>query len=134
MCKWIIFTCSFKLNCRIRTSCWYFPPLYHNHHRINRRPSYFLLEILNAFQNTILPNPEEIVFLSLTYIQLEWSKRKSPKHPLASRYQKELCIKAIKSIQGKKPSGKFWYELLKSIFVTVKVIRSSSDHDLFSLI
>ena len=35
-------------------------------------------------------------------------------------------------MQGTKPAGKFWYDLLKSIFITVKMIRSSSDHAVFS--
>ena len=37
----------------------------------------------------------------------------------------------IKSIQNTKPAGKFWYNLLKSIFITVKMIRISSDHAVF---
>ena len=52
----------------------------------------FVLEISKAFQNTILPNPAEIVYLSLPYIYLYWYKRNFPKHPLASINQKELCI------------------------------------------
>ena len=42
----------------------------------------FVLEISNAFQNTILPNPAERVYISLLYLYLEWYKRKCPKHPL----------------------------------------------------
>ena len=36
----------------------------------------FVLEKNNAFQNTILPNPAEIVYLSLPYLYLYWYKRK----------------------------------------------------------
>ena len=32
----------------------------------------FVLDIPNAFQNTILPNPAETVYLRLTYIYLDW--------------------------------------------------------------
>ena len=92
----------------------------------------FVLDISNAFQNTILPNPSEIVYLSLPYIYLDWYKIKRPKHPLALINQMELCIQSIKLIQGTQPAGKFWYDLLKLIFITVKMIRSSYDHDLFS--
>ena len=66
----------------------------------------FFLNISNAFQNKILPNPAERVYLRLPYIYLEWYKRKYPKIPLASSNQRELCIQAIKSIQGTKPAGK----------------------------
>ena len=47
----------------------------------------FVLDIYNAFQNTILPNPEKIVYLSLPYIYLNWYIKKWPKHPLASSNQ-----------------------------------------------
>ena len=57
-----------------------------------------VLDISNAFQNIILPDPVERVYLILTYIHLDWYKIKWPKHPLASINQKELCIQAIKSI------------------------------------
>ena len=63
---------------------------------------------------------------------MDFYKRKWPTHPLASRNQKYLCIQAINSIQGTKPAGKLWYDLLKSIFITVKMIISSSDHAMFS--
>ena len=93
--------------------------------------SIFVLDISNTFQNTILPNPVEIVYLRSPYIYLDWYKRR-PKHPLASRNQKELCIQAIKSILGTKPAEIFWYDLLKPIFVTVKMIRISSYHAVLS--
>ena len=48
----------------------------------------FVLDISNALKNTILPNPAERVYISLTYLYLDWYKRKLPKHPLASINQK----------------------------------------------
>ena len=48
----------------------------------------FFLDISNAFQNNILPNPAEIVYIILPYIYLDWYKRKWPEHPLESRNQK----------------------------------------------
>ena len=47
------------------------------------------------------------------YIYLEWYKCKCTKHPLSSRDQRELRIQEIKPIQGTKPAGKFWYDLMK---------------------
>ena len=92
----------------------------------------FELNISNAFQKTILPNPVERVYLILPYIYLYWYKIKRQKYTLASSSQRELCIQAINSIQGTKPAGKLWYDLLKSIFITVKIIRLSSDHAVLS--
>ena len=92
----------------------------------------FVLDIYNSFQNNILPNTTETVYLSLPHIYMEWYKRKWPTHPLSSINHKELFIQAIKSIQWVKSAGKLWYELLKPIFITVKNIRSSSDHSVFS--
>ena len=60
----------------------------------------FVLGISNAFQNTILPNPAEIFYLSLPYLYLDWYKIKWSKHPLDSSNQKKIFIQAIKSIHG----------------------------------
>ena len=43
-----------------------------------------ILDISNALQNTILPNPEERFYLSLPHLYLEWLKIKLTKHPLVS--------------------------------------------------
>ena len=58
-----------------------------------------ILDISNAFQNTIITNPEEIVYLILTHLYLEYFKIKWPKHPFSSRNLKELFFKDIKYIQ-----------------------------------
>ena len=44
-----------------------------------------VLDISNPFQITILTNPEEIIYISLPRLYLEWLKIKWPKHPLAFR-------------------------------------------------
>ena len=92
----------------------------------------FVLGICNAFQKTIVTKLVERVYLDLSYIYLDWYNRKWPKYILVSSNYKYLCIQGIKSIQGSKPAEKLWYDLLKSIYVTVKMIRISCDHDLFS--
>ena len=61
----------------------------------------FVLDISNAFHNTILINPVKRVYLSLPHIYLEWFKIKCPNHLLASINQKDLYIQAIKLTQGK---------------------------------
>ena len=40
----------------------------------------FVLDISNDFQNKILTNTKERVYLSLPHLYLEWSKRKFTKH------------------------------------------------------
>ena len=94
----------------------------------------FVFDISNAFQNTIITNPEERFYLSLPHLYLECFKIKSPTHPLAPINQKEICIQAIKYIQGTRSTGKLWYDLLKYLLITVKMIRSSSDHTVLSWI
>ena len=89
----------------------------------------FVLVISNAFQNTILLNPEERVYLSLP-LYLECFKRKLSKHPLSSINQKKLCIQAIKSTQGKN-CWKIMVRLNENIITTVKMTRSSSDNAVF---
>ena len=43
----------------------------------------FVLDIYNSFQNTILPYSSERVYLRLTYLYMDWYKRKWPEHLLA---------------------------------------------------
>ena len=84
--------------------------------------------------SNFLPNPEEMVYICLPHIYLEWFKIKRPKHPLASINPIYLFIKYIKSIKGITTAGNVWYDLLKYIFITVKSIRSSSYDNVFSRI
>ena len=51
---------------------------------------------------------------------------------MALHNSKELCIQSIKSVQVTKPAGKIWYDLLKYIFLAVEIIRSCSDHVVFT--
>ena len=50
----------------------------------------FILITSNAFKNTILPNPEESFYLSITHLKQELLKRKYQRHPLASIKPKQL--------------------------------------------
>ena len=45
----------------------------------------FVLDISNAFQNTILPKPTEIVYLSLPYLYLDWYNRKIAEKTLGGK-------------------------------------------------
>ena len=43
-----------------------------------------------------------------------------------------LIIESIITFKTKGKRGKFWYDLITSIFITVEIIRSSSDHYIFT--
>ena len=66
----------------------------------------FVLDISNVFQNIILPNTEESVYLSLPHLYLLWFKIKWPEHPLESINPKELCIDMFREIVWQ--NGQFW--------------------------
>ena len=72
----------------------------------------FVLDISNTLRIPFYPTLQKESILAY-HIYICIDTKKSPKHPFASINQKELCIKTIKSIQGTKPAGKFWYDLLK---------------------
>ena len=59
------------------------------------------LDISKTSQNSILPNPEEMVYLSLPHIYPEWFKIKYPKHPLDSINQK-MNLHSIHQINPRK--------------------------------
>ena len=132
MWRCIIHSWMNLLHCILCTCIYNLLLLYYHRNFICRRPHSFCFGHIQHLSEYRLPDPAERVYLILPYLYLDWYKRKWPKHPLASINHKELCIQAIKSIQGTNPAGKIWYDSLKSIFVTVKMIRSSSDHAVFS--
>ena len=131
-CRWIIHALSSWLQCIIFTCFWHPLPSHYNTNCILRRPHYFFTGHLQYLSEYHLPKSVEIVYLSLPYLYLYWHKRECPKHPLASRNQKESWIQEIKPIQVTKPCGKYSYDSLKSILITVKSTRSSFDNAVLS--
>ena len=63
---------------------------------------------------------------------MEWYKWKCPKDNICKHNHKELILQTQRKIQGKKDAGKMWYNLLTSVFTTLNIIRSSSDHGIFT--
>ena len=61
-------------------------------------------------------------------------KNKTSKTSIRLKKSERIMHQAIKSIQGTKPDEKFWYYWIKYIFITVKMIKSSSDHAILSWI
>ena len=48
----------------------------------------FILDIVYVFKNNILPNPEEIFYIILPHLYLEFFNRKWPKYTLATHNPK----------------------------------------------
>ena len=82
--KWLIHAWKMSLHSLIR-NCRRNKTSYNNYWNcIYRRHEHFMSDIFITFQNTILLNPKEIVYPSLTHLYLDWFKINGPKHPLES--------------------------------------------------
>ena len=64
-----------------------------------------ILDISNAFQNSIIFDASERVYLSLPPLYLDWFCQQWPDYNLPSLNIKDLVIQCLKSIQGTKDSG-----------------------------
>ena len=71
-------------------------------------------------------------YTGMHLIYLGWFSCKCYFHPLSSHHVKYIFIHDINSIQWNNMAGKLWYDLLKSIFSTINMICSLSDHTVFS--
>ena len=61
-------------------------------------------------------------------------KKKLAKPSIILNRLEEIIQLGNKSTKETKTDGKLWYDLLESIFITIKLIRRSYDHDLLSLV
>jgi hypothetical protein len=64
-----------------------------------------ILDISNAFQNCIIFDASERVYLSLPPLYLDWFLQQWPDYNLPSLNIKDLVIQCLKSIQGTKDAG-----------------------------
>jgi len=90
-----------------------------------------IIDTSNAFQNSIIFDASERVYLSLPPLYLNWFRQQWPDFHLPSLNVKELVIQCLKSIQGTKDAGQRWYKLLAGILLGLKMIRCSCDHGIF---
>jgi len=90
-----------------------------------------ILDISNAFQNSIIFDASECVYLSLPPLYLDWFRQQWPDYDLPSLNVKDLVIQCLKSIQGTKDAGQRWYKLLAACLLALKMIRCSCDHGVF---
>jgi hypothetical protein len=90
-----------------------------------------ILDISNAFQNSIIFDASDRVYLSLPPLYLDWFRQQWPDYQLPSHNIKDLVIQCLKSIQGTKDAGQRWYKLLAGVLLALKMIRCSCDHGIF---
>ncbi len=90
-----------------------------------------ILDISNAFQNSIIFDASDRVYLSLPPLYLDWFRQQWPDYQLPSLNIKDLVIQCLKSIQGTKDAGQRWYKLLAGVLLALKMIRCSCDHGIF---
>ena len=126
MCIWIIHAKRVQLQCLIHTSLRHYISFCTIDIASADSLIIFVLDIYNAFQNIILLNTEERVYISLPHLYLEWFKIKCPKIHWHQEIKKNSALN---------PSNvKLCYDLLKYIFIKAKMIKFSSDHAIFSFI
>jgi hypothetical protein len=90
-----------------------------------------ILDISNAFQNSIVFDATERVYLSLPPLYLEWFPQQWPDYNLPFLNIKELILQCLKCIQGTKDAGQCWYKLLMGCLLGLKMVHSSCDHGVF---
>ena len=90
-----------------------------------------ILDISNAFQNSIIFDASERVYLSLPPLYLDWFRQQWPDYDLPSLNVKDLVIQCLKSIQGTRDAGQCWYKLLFGCLLSLQMIRCSCDHGIF---
>jgi len=90
-----------------------------------------ILDISNAFQNSIIFDATERVYLSLPPLYLEWFRQHWPDYDLPSITTKDLVLQCLKCIQGTRDAGQRWYKLLMGCLLGLKMVRCSCDHGVF---
>ena len=132
MCTWIIHAWRIWLHCLISTNGWHSISSHRNCNCIHRRLNYFYLihiQCLPQYHYTqyYRNSPSKFTTYIPAMVQIKISK-------ISISFKKSKgYINSINQINPrKKLAGKFWYELIKPIFITVKTIRSSFNHAVFS--
>ena len=132
MCRWIIHDLGRQLHYIIHTSNMNYISLHHNLHCLYRRINDYRLGHLQHLTKNNITNTKEMVYLSLLHIYQEKFKIKWPKTSISIKKTKRALHSSKKKTHGTKPSRNYWYDLLNYIFITFKMIRSSSYHYVFS--
>jgi len=90
-----------------------------------------IMDISNAFQNSIIFDASERVYISLPPLYMDWFRQQWPDYILPSLNVKDLVIQCLKSIQGTKDAGQRWHKLISGCLFALGMIRCSCDHGIF---
>jgi hypothetical protein len=90
-----------------------------------------IMDISNAFQNSIIFDATERVYISLPPLYLDWFRQQWPDYNLPSLNAKDLVIQCLKCIQGTRDAGQRWYKLLAGCLLAQNMVRCSCDHGIF---
>jgi hypothetical protein len=84
-----------------------------------------VLDVSNAFQTSIIFDPNERTYLSLPPFYLEWFKAQWLDYKLPSENIKDLVLQCLRAIQGTKDAGNRWYALLCETLLNLGLQRPS---------
>jgi hypothetical protein len=89
-----------------------------------------IIDVKNAFQNTMIPSGER-QHLSLPPFYIHWFRRKYPLVPIEESKDNRYCIQTVNAIQGTKPAGRQWNDILTTVLTKLKFQRNHVDHGVF---
>jgi hypothetical protein len=98
----------------------------------SQRLTLHVLDSTNAFQSSIIFDPEDRVYISLLPLYLDWFRHQWPDFKLPSPDAKQLVLQCLKTLQGTRHAGRRWYHLLTGQFHELGMIRSTVDHGIFT--
>ena len=128
MCIWIIRDQMSWFHCLRCTSGWYPLPSHYHCNCICRIPHYFCL-IYPQWLSEYHYNQSLIKSLSKFTTSIpRMFQKKMAKASISFNKPKGHMHSRNKINPKKYPAGKLWYDLLKPIFVTLKIIKISSIH------
>jgi hypothetical protein len=94
----------------------------------------YIMDICNAFQNTIEFNPSKRTYSTLPsfffdYIHIRWACH--PELAAVEKNPSDFVIQNFCSMQGRKDAGKKFYQLMYKYMKHIGLKHSISDNDVF---
>jgi len=90
-----------------------------------------IMDISNAFQNSVIFDAKERVYIPLPPLYLDWFRHQWPDYNLPSTNAKDLVIQCLTCIQRTRDAGQRWYKLLAGYLLAQQMVRCSCDHGVF---
>ena len=88
-----------------------------------------ILDVSNSLQNTNVPIHERICFSAPPYY-LDWFEVYYPNAYL-NQYESSIFLQCMNGIQGGKPAGQKWNQLLDAVVTILKYKKSKIDCDIY---